>query len=52
MLAFLDALDGWLYYPVLIIVLLAAGIFFSFKTGFVQFRLFGEAIRVISEKPH
>ena len=52
MLAFLDALDGWLYYPVLIIVLLAAGIFFSFKTRFVQLRLFGEAIRVISEKPH
>ena len=52
MLAFLDALDGWLYYPVLIIVLLAAGIFFSFKTRFVQLRLFGEAVRVISEKPH
>ncbi len=47
----LDGLDSFLYYPVLIIVLLAAGLYFSFRTGFVQFRLFGESIRVVAEKP-
>lgn len=47
----LVAVDDFLYYPVLIVVLLAAGLFFSIKTGFVQLRLFGESIRVVSEKP-
>ena len=47
----LDGLDSFLYYPVLIIVLLAAGLYFSVRTGFVQFRLFGESIRVVAEKP-
>lgn len=51
MMAVLDALDGFLYYPVLIIVLLAAGLYFSFRTGFVQLRLFGEMFRVVMEKP-
>lgn len=52
MMAVLDALDGFLYYPVLIIVLIAAGIYFCIKTKFVQLRLFGEAVHVIAEKPH
>src|SRR3712207_9252834 len=28
-----------------------AGIYFSFKTGFIQVRLFGEAVRAVKEKP-
>ena len=47
----LVSIDDFLYYPVLIIVLLAAGLYFSFKTRFVQLRMFGESIRVVSEKP-
>ena len=50
-MAFIDSLNSILYYPILIIVLIAAGLYFSLRTGFVQFRLFGEAVRVISEKP-
>ena len=50
-MAFIDSLVSILYYPILIIVLVAAGFYFSFRTGFVQFRLFGEAIKVVSEKP-
>ena len=47
----LDGLDSFLYYPVLIIVLLAAGLFFSFKTKFVQVRLFKNSMKVIMERP-
>ena len=50
-MAFIDSLNSILYYPILILVLIAAGLYFSVRTGFVQFRLFGEAIRVVSEKP-
>ena len=48
----LDGLDAFLYYPVLIIVLLAAGLYFSFRTKFVQLRLFPESVRVVMEKPN
>lgn len=47
----LSAVNGVLYYPILIIVLLACGFYFTLRTKFVQFSLFGEAFRVISEKP-
>lgn len=47
----LSAVNGVLYYPILIIVLLACGFYFTFRTKFVQFSLFKEAFRVISEKP-
>lgn len=47
----LDYLDGILYYPILIIVLIAAGLYFSWKTRCVQLRLFPESIRVVMEKP-
>ena len=43
--------DDVLYYPILIIVLLAAGLYFTFTTGFVQFRWLRQSIRVIMEKP-
>lgn len=51
MSSFIDSLSGILYYPILIIVLLAAGLYFSFKTRFVQLRMIIESIRVVSEKP-
>ena len=49
--AMVGKLSGVLYYPILIIVLIAAGIYFTFKTNFVQMRLLGESIKVVSEKP-
>lgn len=51
MMEILDYLDGILYYPILVVILVAAGLYFSFKTNFIQFRWFGESIRVIMEKP-
>ena len=36
MVDFLNAVDSVLYYPILIIVLAAAGIYFSIRTRFVQ----------------
>ena len=47
----LNRIDDVMYYPVLIIVLAAAGLYFSFRTRFVQLRLFGESCRLIGEKP-
>ncbi|HAG13645.1 MAG TPA: amino acid carrier protein [Ruminococcus sp.] len=40
-----------MYYPILIIVLAAAGLYFSFRTRFVQLRLIRESCRLIMEKP-
>ena len=31
----LDAIDGFLYYPVLLIVMAAAGLYFTIRMGFV-----------------
>ena len=47
----LSAVNGVLYYPILIIVLLACGFYFTIRTKFIQFGLLGEAFKVISEKP-
>ena len=47
----ISSLSGILYYPILIIVLIAAGLWFTFKTGFVQARLLGESVKVVMEKP-
>ena len=52
MVDFLNTVDSVLYYPILIIVLAAAGIYFSIRTRFVQIRLLVEAIRTLLEKPH
>ena len=51
MLDILNAIDGYMYYPVLIVVMAIAGIFFTFRTRFVQLRLLVEGIRVLKEKP-
>ncbi|MBQ9389648.1 MAG: sodium:alanine symporter family protein, partial [Synergistaceae bacterium] len=50
-LNFLDALDGFLYYPVLIVVLIFAGLYFSLKSKFAQVRLCCESVRLIAERP-
>lgn len=44
-------IDDVMYYPILIVVLAVAGIYFSFRTNFVQLRLFPESIRAVKEKP-
>ncbi len=41
--------DNVLYYPLLIILLLGAGIYFTIRTGWVQ-GLVGEGLRVVKEK--
>ena len=48
---FLNSVDTYMYYPVLIIVLALGGLFFTFRTRFVQLRLFKEACKLIVEKP-
>lgn len=51
LLSFTDTLDSFMYTYILVIILLAAGIYFTFATKGVQFRLFGESLRVVTEKP-
>ncbi len=48
---FMNRVDDVMYYPILIIVLTAAGLFFTFRSRFVQLRLFGTACKLIVEKP-
>ena len=48
---FFNAIDDVMYYPILIVVLAAAGLYFSLRTRFVQIRLFGESCKLIAEKP-
>ena len=40
-----------LYSYLLIVLLLAVGVYFTIRTRFIQFRLFRESIRVVGEKP-
>jgi len=49
--AIIAPINSWLYYPILIILLLGAGIYFTVSSGFLQIRLLGEAFRVTAEKP-
>ncbi|MDD3347480.1 sodium:alanine symporter family protein [Oscillibacter sp.] len=48
----ISTLSNWLYTYILVILLLAAGLYFTLRTRFVQIRLFGEAFRVLREKTH
>ncbi|WP_347490837.1 alanine/glycine:cation symporter family protein [Ruminococcus sp. FC2018] len=50
-MSLLNKIDDFMYYPVLIVVLGAAGLYFSVRTGFVQLRMFKESCRLIREKP-
>ncbi|MBS5334940.1 MAG: alanine/glycine:cation symporter family protein [Anaerovoracaceae bacterium] len=45
----ISSISGYMYGYILIALLIAAGLYFSFRTKFVQIRLFGESIRVIKE---
>lgn len=44
-------ISNFMYSYLLIILLLAVGLYFTFRTKFIQFRLFGESIRVVGERP-
>lgn len=46
------AISNIMYSYLLIILLLAVGLYFTIRTKFIQFRLFGESVRVITEKPN
>ena len=45
----INTLSNWLYTYILIVLLLGAGIYFTVKTKFIQFRCLKEAIRVVKE---
>ena len=46
------AISAFINRPYLMpLVLILAGLYFTFRLRFVQFRLFGESIRVVKEKP-
>lgn len=45
----IGTLSNWLYSYILIILLIGAGIFFTFRTKFVQFKCLKEGIRVVME---
>ena len=47
----LNELDNVMYYPILIIVMAIAGLYFTARTRGVQIRLFGESIRILLEPP-
>ena len=49
--AIISPINSWLYYPILLILLLGVGIYFTVRSGFLQVRLLGEAFRVTGEKP-
>ena len=47
-----NAVSGILYKPYVVpLILILAGLYFTFRLKFVQFRLFAESIRVVKEKP-
>ena len=50
-LDFLNAVDDFLYYPVLIVVLIVAGLYFSFRSKFAQVRLAFDSVKLIAERP-
>lgn len=47
----LNEIDSVMYYPILIIVMVIAGVYFTAKTNGVQLRLLPESIRIILEPP-
>lgn len=46
----IETISNFMYSYLLIILLLAVGIYFTLRTKFVQFRMLGEAIRLVTEK--
>ncbi|MBQ7999990.1 MAG: alanine:cation symporter family protein [Ruminococcus sp.] len=47
----ISTVNDALYTYILIIVLVLGGLYFTFRTKFVQFRLFSEQLRSVTEKP-
>lgn len=47
----ISVISETLYSNILIVILLVGGLYFTFKTKFVQFRLFKEQIKAVMEKP-
>ncbi len=47
----ISSINNILYSYILIILLVAGGIYFTIKTRFVQFRLFGEQLKSVMQKP-
>ena len=45
------AISNFMYTYLLVILLLAAGLYFTFRTRFIQFRMFRESLRVVTERP-
>lgn len=45
----ISTISGYLYGYILIALLIGAGVYFTVRTKFVQFRLLGESVRVIKE---
>lgn len=49
--SFIGAFNDYFYSYILIVLLLVCGVYFTVRTGFVQFRFFGEQLRAVTEKP-
>ena len=47
----ISLINDVLYSKILIIVLVLGGLYFTFRSKFVQFRLFKEQVRAVTEKP-
>ena len=47
----IGCINSVLYFPILVILLIAVGIYFTIRTGFIQVSLLKEAFKVIKEKP-
>lgn len=47
MVEILDAIDSVLYYPILLVVMAAAGLYFSLRMGFVQIHRLPEGMRLV-----
>ncbi len=46
----IEEISNFMYSYLLIILLLAVGLYYTFRTKFVQIRLLGESIRLVTEK--
>ena len=44
-------INSILYFPILVILLIAVGLYFTVRTGFIQVSLLKESFKVIKEKP-
>lgn len=46
----IEAISNFMYSYLLIVLLLAVGLYFTFRTKFVQFRMLRESVRLVTEK--